>query len=199
MHWLHPKRSCCTCKVILYHFLDKDATSLSSDDPLHTPTDMEDEGTQKSEKPRLSRRMTLSPEKAQDVLVSVVEEHAGKKHREPRLEDVEVPALPTPVQADAVSADPVERKLSSSQEEALSKEEFQHLDLAVPSDQTGLSPPISKPLVDHNSNDSVLRFVFGPLHEDLDAYSQRSSLERAVIAHIKAGNTWHFQSGWLEL
>lgn len=55
------------------------------------------------------------------------------------------------------------------------------------------------PANDHNSNDSVLRFVFGPLHEDLDAYSQRSSLERAVIAHIKAGNTWHFQSGWLEL
>lgn len=52
---------------------------------------------------------------------------------------------------------------------------------------------------DHNANDSVLRFVFGPLHEDLDAYPQRSSLERAVIAHIKAGNTWHFRSGWLEL
>ncbi|KAJ5103245.1 hypothetical protein N7532_003774 [Penicillium argentinense] len=62
-------------------FLDKDATSVTSEDPLHTPTDVEDEGTAESDKPRILRRMTLSPEKAQNVLVSVVEEHAGKKNR----------------------------------------------------------------------------------------------------------------------
>lgn len=134
-------------------FLDKDA-SVSSDDPLHTPTDMEDGSIQENEKPRMVRRMTLSPEKAQDVLVSVVEEHAGKKHREPKLEDIELPELPAPAGENADRAEPVEKKLSSSQEEALAKEEFQHLDLAVPSDQAGLSPPTSKPPIDYNLNAS---------------------------------------------
>jgi hypothetical protein len=55
------------------------------------------------------------------------------------------------------------------------------------------------PAGDDNSNESVLRFVFGPILEELDAYPQRSSLERAVIANIKAGKAWQFRSGWLEL
>ncbi|KAL2798931.1 hypothetical protein BJX66DRAFT_14637 [Aspergillus keveii] len=63
-------------------FLDRDAsvTSLtSSDDQPTTPTEAECEHTQSPEAPRPVRRMTLSPEKAQDVLVSVVEEHSGER------------------------------------------------------------------------------------------------------------------------
>ncbi|KAL2813550.1 hypothetical protein BJX63DRAFT_215295 [Aspergillus granulosus] len=63
-------------------FLDRDAsvTSLtSSDDQPTTPTEAESEHTQSPEAPRPVRRMTLSPEKAQDVLVSVVEEHSGER------------------------------------------------------------------------------------------------------------------------
>ncbi|KAL3466461.1 hypothetical protein BJX64DRAFT_250113 [Aspergillus heterothallicus] len=62
-------------------FLDKDAsvTSLtSSDDQPTTPTETESEHARSREAPRPIRRMTLSPEKAQDVLVSVVEEHSGE-------------------------------------------------------------------------------------------------------------------------
>ncbi|KAL4885853.1 hypothetical protein BJY04DRAFT_214050 [Aspergillus karnatakaensis] len=63
-------------------FLDRDAsvTSLTStDEQPTTPTEAESEQGQTPERPRLVRRMTLSPEKAQDVLASVVEEHSGRK------------------------------------------------------------------------------------------------------------------------
>lgn len=52
------------------------------------------------------------------------------------------------------------------------------------------------PAGDNNANESVLRFVFGPLHENLDDYPQHSSLERAVIANIRAGHHWQFRFGW---
>ncbi len=52
------------------------------------------------------------------------------------------------------------------------------------------------PAGDSNGDESVLRFVFGPLHDDLDSYPQRSSLERGVIANIRAGKHWQFRFGW---
>ncbi|KAJ5765455.1 hypothetical protein N7520_005014 [Penicillium odoratum] len=124
-------------------FLDKDATSVAPDYALHASTDLEDENIQENEKPRMRRRMTLSPEKAQDVLVSVVEEHAGKKHREDATEDVELPPLPAATSDEAafLGADAVDGNGSSPQDEAVSKEEVRHLDLAVPSGQSGRSPP----------------------------------------------------------
>ncbi|KAJ5673020.1 hypothetical protein N7507_002147 [Penicillium longicatenatum] len=124
-------------------FLDKDATSVAPDDSSHTPTDLGDENTQENEKPRMLRRMTLSPEKAQNVLVSVVEEHAGKKHREEVTENIELPPLPAAPADEAalLGADAVNSNRYSPQDEAVSKEEVRHLDLAVPSDQSSRSPP----------------------------------------------------------
>jgi hypothetical protein len=46
------------------------------------------------------------------------------------------------------------------------------------------------------SNRSILQFVFGPAPEDLDLLPQRTSLERAVVTHLKAGNDWMGTRGW---
>lgn len=120
-------------------FLDKDATSVTSEDGLNTPMDLEDETAQVIEKPRMMRRMTLSPEKAQNVLVSVVEEHAGKKHREMAQEDAELSALPAPPE-DSLTIDAVNGKRSSPQDEAVAQTGIRHLDLAVPSGQSEQEP-----------------------------------------------------------
>lgn len=111
-------------------FLDKDAGSMTAEDALQNPADMGDENNQKDGRPRLMRRMTLSPEKAQNVLVSVVEEHAGKKHREGS------PFPPMPAEEAVLPVDIVDEKRSSPQDEAVSQEEVRHLDLAVPSSQS---------------------------------------------------------------
>jgi hypothetical protein len=49
-------------------------------------------------------------------------------------------------------------------------------------------------------NAGTLQFVFG-IDPDLplDAYPQRTTLERAVIAHIRSGRQWHGGVGWLRL
>ncbi|KAJ5750484.1 hypothetical protein N7533_007512 [Penicillium manginii] len=119
-------------------FLDKDATEVT-DDPLHTPTDVEDDSTTENEKPRFTRRMTLSPEKAQDVLVSVVEEHAGKKHRD-ISQAVDTPPLLTPSEGTMSTIDAEVSKQASPQDEPASQEEVRHLDLAVPSGHSERSP-----------------------------------------------------------
>jgi hypothetical protein len=46
---------------------------------------------------------------------------------------------------------------------------------------------------------SILRFVFGRSDLPLDDYPQTTTLERAVIAHIKAGRHWHGGAGWFAL
>ena len=49
-------------------------------------------------------------------------------------------------------------------------------------------------------NALTLRFVFGlPTDLPLDAYPQRTTLERAIIAHIRAGRDWRGGVGWLRL
>jgi 1-phosphatidylinositol-3-phosphate 5-kinase len=115
-------------------FLDKDATSMSPEDAPLTPADMEDENNQEYDKPRMMRRMTLSPEKAQNVLVSVVEEHAGKKHRE-ESQATESPSPLMRAEEAAVSMDTIEEKILTPQDQAVSQEEVRHLDLAVPTGQ----------------------------------------------------------------
>lgn len=111
-------------------FLDKDATSVSSEDVLQTPADVEDENNETVDRPRMMRRMTLSPEKAQNVLVSVVEEHAGKKHREDQ--EIESPSPPASAEEAFLPVDTTGKTRSSPQDEAVSQEEVRHLDLAVP-------------------------------------------------------------------
>ena len=46
---------------------------------------------------------------------------------------------------------------------------------------------------------STLQFVFGHSDRPLDDYPQTSTLERAVVAHLRAGHAWRGGMGWLEL
>lgn len=46
---------------------------------------------------------------------------------------------------------------------------------------------------------STLEFVFGHSDRPLDALPQTSTLERAVVAHLRSGRTWRGGMGWLEL
>ncbi len=45
----------------------------------------------------------------------------------------------------------------------------------------------------------ILRFVFGRSDLPLDSYPQTTTLERAVVSHIKAGRHWHGGAGWFRL
>lgn len=142
-------------------FLDKDATSVTSEDAINSPADVEDEVAQTNEKPRMLRRMTLSPEKAQDVLVSVVEEHAGKKHRQTIQEEAAMIPLPAPTDESALAVEAISGKRASPQDEAVAQEEVKHLDLAVPSGQSepGSSEstsPLTRPLFNSDAP-AVLR------------------------------------------
>lgn len=49
------------------------------------------------------------------------------------------------------------------------------------------------------ADDDVIRFAFGRLPDDLDELPQTTTLERAVVAHLRAGGHWYFRRGWLEL
>lgn len=124
-------------------FLDKDATSMTTEDGVHTPTGMDEETTPTDEKPRLMRRMTLSPEKAQNVLVSVVEEHTGRMPRDAPPDSTELTPSPTPTDEAVLSANVVNGQRSSTQDETVLQEEVRHLDLAVPASQSERSPPSS--------------------------------------------------------
>lgn len=48
------------------------------------------------------------------------------------------------------------------------------------------------------ANDGPLRFVFGPVDWPLDDYPQETSIQRAVVNHLKAGGSWHGGMGWME-
>ncbi|KAH8700855.1 putative 1-phosphatidylinositol-3-phosphate 5-kinase [Talaromyces proteolyticus] len=114
-------------------FLDKDVsvTSLtSSEDVSTTPTEQDlEELDEKSPRPRSVRRMTLSPEKAQDVLVSVVEEHSGKiDEGGTKLKRNESPEYIPEI---ASRNDP------GSHTSVANQEEVQHLDLAVSNAMSG--------------------------------------------------------------
>lgn len=131
-------------------FLDKDATSVTPEDALQNQAEAGDGSIQASEKPRMMRRMTLSPEKAQDVLVSVVEKHTGKTQRETPIEEIEPPL---PEQEDTqLAIDAVNGKKASPQDEAVSQKEVHHLDLAVPSAQS------DRTLLDSDSLNQPLSF-----------------------------------------
>jgi hypothetical protein len=51
------------------------------------------------------------------------------------------------------------------------------------------------------SDEGILEFVFrvpDPL-DDLDGLPRRTTLERAAVAHLKAGGHWRSRSGWVDL
>ncbi|KAF7716843.1 Uncharacterized protein PECH_006978 [Penicillium ucsense] len=113
-------------------FLDKDATSMTTEDGTQTPAGTEDDTTAVDEKkPRMMRRMTLSPEKAQNVLVSVVEEHTGKKQRGDLPDTHHLNSLPRESDESVLEANADDQMASSPRDRAVVQEEFQHLDLAV--------------------------------------------------------------------
>jgi GNAT domain-containint protein/N-acyltransferase family protein len=45
----------------------------------------------------------------------------------------------------------------------------------------------------------IVRFVFHCLVADLDTLPQRTTLERAIVAHLRGGGHWRNRTGWLEL
>ncbi len=45
----------------------------------------------------------------------------------------------------------------------------------------------------------TLRFVFDRVPESLDELSQDTTLERAIVQHLRAGGRWRTRTGWLEL
>lgn len=48
-------------------------------------------------------------------------------------------------------------------------------------------------------DEDVLRFVFGYLPESIDELPQSTTLERAIVNHLRDGRHWRIQLGWLEL
>ncbi|EPS30239.1 hypothetical protein PDE_05189 [Penicillium oxalicum 114-2] len=133
-------------------FLDKDATSMTTEDGIQTPAGIEDEVTTTDEnKPRMMRRMTLSPEKAQNVLVSVVEEHTGKKQRGDFADPQNLRPLPLTSDESAFEADAGDQMDRSPQDRAVIQEEVRHLDLAVPSIQSERPMDSTPPAPEFNS------------------------------------------------
>jgi hypothetical protein len=50
-----------------------------------------------------------------------------------------------------------------------------------------------------NGDADVLRFVFHRIAPNIDDLPQRTTLERAIVAHLRAGKHWRSRTGWLEL
>lgn len=48
-------------------------------------------------------------------------------------------------------------------------------------------------------DDDTVRFVFGYVPASLDELPQKTTLERAVVAHMRRGRSWRIRLGWLEL
>jgi hypothetical protein len=51
----------------------------------------------------------------------------------------------------------------------------------------------------YDGDADVLRFVFHRIAPSVDDLPQRTTLERAIVAHLRAGRHWHDRTGWVEL
>jgi hypothetical protein len=51
----------------------------------------------------------------------------------------------------------------------------------------------------HDGDADVLRFVFHRIAPNIADLPQRTTLERAIVAHLRAGKHWRSPTGWLEL
>ncbi|MDQ2912472.1 MAG: acyltransferase domain-containing protein [Chloroflexota bacterium] len=51
----------------------------------------------------------------------------------------------------------------------------------------------------HDGDAAVLRFVFHRIAPNIDDLPLRTTLERAIVAHLRAGKHWRNRTGWLEL
>jgi hypothetical protein len=51
-----------------------------------------------------------------------------------------------------------------------------------------------------DNDEAVLHFVFGSERpKELNALPQRTTLERAVVEHLRRGRHWRMRTGWLQL
>ena len=51
----------------------------------------------------------------------------------------------------------------------------------------------------YDGDADVLHFVFHRIAPNIDDLPQRTTLERAIVAHLRAGRHWHDRTGWVEL
>jgi hypothetical protein len=51
----------------------------------------------------------------------------------------------------------------------------------------------------YDGDADVLRFVFHRIAPNISDLPQRTTLERAIVAHLRAGKHWRNRTGWLEL
>ena len=51
----------------------------------------------------------------------------------------------------------------------------------------------------YDSDADVLRFVFHRIAPNIDELPRRTTLERAIVAHLNAGRHWRNRTGWLEV
>jgi len=51
----------------------------------------------------------------------------------------------------------------------------------------------------YDGDADVLRFVFHRVAPRIDDLPQRTTLERAIVAHLRAGRHWRNRTGWLEI
>jgi hypothetical protein len=51
----------------------------------------------------------------------------------------------------------------------------------------------------HEGDADVLRFVFHRIAPNIDDLPRRTTLERAIVAHLRAGKHWRSPTGWLAL
>nr|WP_272956149.1 acyltransferase domain-containing protein [Actinopolymorpha rutila] len=57
-----------------------------------------------------------------------------------------------------------------------------------------------RPAYEANEDDAIiLRFVFGRVGADLADLPRRSTLQRAIVDHLRAGRHWHGGAGWCVL
>ena len=51
-----------------------------------------------------------------------------------------------------------------------------------------------------DNDDAILHAVFGPDRPtDIEALPRRTSLERAVVDHLRAGKHWRVRTGWIDI
>ena len=51
----------------------------------------------------------------------------------------------------------------------------------------------------YDGDAAVLRFVFHRIAPNIDELPQRTTLERAIVTHLRAGKHWRNRTGWIEL
>ena len=51
----------------------------------------------------------------------------------------------------------------------------------------------------YDGDADVLRFVFHRIAPNIDDLPQRTTLERAIVTHLRAGKHWRNRTGWLQL